>query len=57
MSTTEKPLSAGATLFVMKRLAEDEAARVECLTDVEFRAVVRREGPEGWRPSSTEALL
>jgi hypothetical protein len=57
VSPTDKPLSPGATLFVMKRLAEDEAKRIEGLTDAELEAEMTRDGRAPWTPSSTEALL
>jgi hypothetical protein len=57
VSTDDKPLSAGAARFLLDQLADDEAKRIEGLTDDELRAEIAQEGGRPWEPSSTEALL
>lgn len=61
VSPTDKPLSMGAALYVMGALFEDEAKRIESLTDDELRAEIEaraaKRGCAPWKPGSTEELL
>ena len=57
MSTHDKPLSPDAARYVLDKVADDEAERIEGLTDDELRAEIAEDGGAPWKPSSTEELL
>jgi hypothetical protein len=57
VSTHDKPLSPGAARYIVDSVADDEAKRVEGLTDDELRAEIADDGGAPWKPSSTEELL
>jgi hypothetical protein len=57
VSTHDKPLAPGAARYIVDSLADDEAKRIEGLTDDELRAEIAAEGGREWKPPSTEDLL
>ncbi len=57
MSTTRKPDPNAGALFLAKLLAEDEADRIESMSDEEFLAEQRRTGRDRVRVPTTEELL
>jgi len=57
VSTHDKPLSPDAARYVLGSVADDEAKRIEGLTDDELRAEIAEGGGAPWKPSSTEDLL
>ena len=57
MSTTDKPDPARAALFLAKLVAEDEAKRIEGLSDEEFQAEQKKKGHDALRTPSTQELL
>lgn len=57
MSTERKPDPDAGGRYLMKLLAEDEAERIESLSDEEFLAELKATGRDAWPTPSAEELI